>query len=135
MQVFKARFISRSRGGRRAQVVVLIGKGSTRRSVSRHAHNERGVWVGRNPSDEGLARVDRAEKLLERREEELEKAFARQMKFLGKLEETDSPSEEDQKKLLSLSVRAERLRDRVEAAKTRAGKERGRFPLYVQYNF
>jgi len=47
-KVVPAKLVSRK--GEDAQVVVLVGEGSKRRSVSCHVHMvEDGVWVGRNP--------------------------------------------------------------------------------------
>ncbi len=65
MVVKGMRVISTSPGGNCAEIVIYIGEGSRRRSVSRHVRSYDGQWIGRNPDDIGLAQLDAAEKLLQ----------------------------------------------------------------------
>ncbi len=61
MQTVEARLISRSNGGRRAQVVVVMGNGAQKRSVTRHVRWEGSGWMGHNPNEAAVARLDEAE--------------------------------------------------------------------------
>lgn len=54
MKTVQARLISSTiKKGKtiRAQVVVLIGEGPNRRSVTCHVEHKGGIWVGRNPDE------------------------------------------------------------------------------------
>jgi hypothetical protein len=66
MDLTQARVISASKDGKRAEVVIYVGEGSQRRSITRHVHLQSGQWVGRNPNDAALARLDEAERAFEK---------------------------------------------------------------------
>ena len=71
--MIQARLISMDRGGKRAQVVIYLGEGSQRRSLTRHVRLEGPgyLWgVGRSIDESGLARLDAAEVALKRAEHE-----------------------------------------------------------------
>lgn len=60
-KAIEARLISKSAGGKRAQVVVkLYG------SITRHVHLEEGRWMGHNPDEPAVVRMEQAERLLEK---------------------------------------------------------------------
>lgn len=61
----EARFISQSSNGKKAQVVLLVGEGAHRRSITRHVHLEGGRWMGLNPDEAAVAQLDAGEKELE----------------------------------------------------------------------
>jgi len=61
MPTFSARVISKSRDGRRAEVVTHIGEGSLRRSITRHVRLRSGQFIGLNPDDAALSRLNEAE--------------------------------------------------------------------------
>ncbi len=55
MKTVEARLISRSKDGKRAQVVVLETQvGGKKISVTRHVKREGGVWVGLNPDSRAI---------------------------------------------------------------------------------
>lgn len=60
------RIISMSRDRNRAEIVIYVGEGSRRRSITRHVRRMKdGRWIGRNPDDDaGLAQLDAAEEVV-----------------------------------------------------------------------
>ena len=68
MDLEQARVISTGKQRGRAEVVLCVGEGSQRRSITRHIRLTGGVWVGRNTDDAAVARLDAAEKALEETE-------------------------------------------------------------------
>ena len=94
MNPVKARLISRGgRGSASAQVVVCAGTGAQRQSITRHLQfNPRtNQWLGRNPDEVAIAKLDAAEAAVWRAEAEQER--------LKKLAAILSPAESRRRKL------------------------------------
>lgn len=90
MEPILATLISKSRNGRRAQVVVWVGEGSARRSITCHIHLANGRWTGHHPDKEEVARLDAAEAAERRADYSLksfETALALAEKALRRLED------------------------------------------------
>lgn len=90
--VIEAKVISKGSNGRTAQVVMYLGDGRQKRSVTVHVRLANGRWMGYNPDHAAVARLDMAEKELEQvrrfhaRIEEIAKLdLAKIAEFLGRI--------------------------------------------------
>ena len=140
------------KGQARAQVIVLTGEGSNRRSVNRHVGMQDGIWIGNNPDDTAVDRNAFAEQAVQTAEQNVRATAIRLDELNQALVKKDDLTKEELATLMLLGVDQKELKTViqkmireiefrlveasqqviVEATKN-MDKVREEFPLVVQF--
>ncbi len=134
MKIVEAKLVSVSkeqkfkREAKRAQIIVCLGEGSERRSVTRHVVQQSdGSWIGKNPDDQAEKLHVKADETLIRAQAALNEA-ERALVTLRKANEDKKQIAEAEKKVAAYAFAVKKL-----------GEEKKQldqdYPLIVQFKF